>query len=253
MSFHTQIIIKDNHVIKSYNKNCREFQIEARILSTVNHPHIISALHVLSNPASIVMPKLDQTLSDWLEYGNTFVEKKMLYQTKINYLGQIASGLEYLHLNNILHLDLKLDNIMISNHQIKLIDFGLAEYVDNGTVITTQIKCTVTHRPPEGFGQGNSSVELGFGFDIWSFGIIMYELLFGIPIYLQSIIPSYELDSDYLLYEQEVYLTITSDSFKFALGRILPSYFMQCINFNPEKRPLISNITKNLFLLHKEL
>lgn len=237
----TKIIIHDIYITKSYNKNCKEFQTEVAMLSLMNHPNIIS-IERISDPFGIVMAHHGQNLSDWLEYMGVSMDRSKI---KFNYLEQIALGLEYIHSNNILHLDLKLDNIVVNdNHQIKIIDFGSAEYMTNGIAHSNKIKCTVTHRPPEGFiGSNNLTTKS----DIWSFGIIIYELLSGVPIYLQKIIPAYSNSTeDYFAYERKIYLTIISDLFKQKLNKIVPLDLISSINFDPNHRPPISVLRKNL-------
>lgn len=252
-TFSTKIIIHDIYITKSYNKNCKEFQTEVAMLSLMNHLNIIS-IEWISDPFGIVMAYHGQNLSDWLEYVDVNVDVNVNVNVgvsvdrskiKFNYLEQIALGLEYIHSNNILHLDLKLDNIVVNdNHQIKIIDFGSAEYMTNGIAYSNKIKCTVTHRPPEGFiGSNNLTTKS----DIWSFGIIIYELLSGVPIYLQKIIPAYSNSTeDYFAYERKIYLTIISNLFKQKLNKIVPLDLISSINFDPDHRPPISVLRKNL-------
>lgn len=248
----------DTYVIKYYNKNCKEFQKEIKILSKLAHPNIVSYLGNVTNSlhnVGICLQREDQNLSDWLENN----QNKISIQTKINYLHQISLGMEYIHKCNIIHLDIKLDNIMLTcgnySNKIKIIDFGSAKCATNGIVYTKKIKGTVTHRPPEGFCRKDSyksTMELTYGFDIWSFGIVMYEILTEIPMYLQPIVPSYKRDDsdiNYFIYEQQMYLTIASNSFKFNLYGELPLYFMQCVSFNPKDRPIISDIAEKLLVI----
>jgi serine/threonine protein kinase len=257
MQSYSWVETDNEYAIKYYNCDCQEFRNEVRILSLMRHPNIISLIcTLLPTPlgtVGIVLSNEDQNLSDWLE--NSPGHNKMLsnLKIKVNYLEQISSAIAYLHLNHIFHLDLKLDNIMVTNHHIKIIDFGSAEYVDDGIVRTFKVKCTPTHRPPEGFGICRDVLELDEGFDVWSWGIIMFELFSGQPIYLQPIIPFYEDNLDYLEYEEEIYRTIILDSFKSVLNDILPPYFMSCFHLDSKERPRMKDIIIKIKELDKNL
>ena len=240
---------ESGNVAKYYYKDCKEAQIEINILSKLTHPNIMSALAINKDEFGFIiiyMNKEKQNLSDNLELNHDIA-----FENKINYLCQIASGLNYLHQNNVLHLDLKLDNIMITNDNIKIIDFGSSEFILNNFVCVDKIKCTVTHRPPEGYNILN---KLSYSFDVWSFGIVMYEILSGIPIYLQNIIPACfsVTGPDYFIYEKKMYSAIMDKSFLSKLNEILPFYFMRCVNYDPNKRPSMLNIIKKLVITHMQ-
>ncbi len=93
---------------------------------------------------------------------------------------QILQGLEYIHQNNIIHRDIKLENIFIrkngkgGNYVCKIGDFGLARPIgDEETAITN---CgTEIYMAPEIL----SGQSYGKQADIWSLGVLFYYLLFG--------------------------------------------------------------------------
>ena len=92
---------------------------------------------------------------------------------------QLLSGLHYCHLNNILHRDLKLSNLLVSNNGVvKIADFGLARrWVDKAVPLTSTV-ITQWYRPPELLLQCR---DYGTKADMWSVGCILAELLIGGP------------------------------------------------------------------------
>ena len=106
---------------------------------------------------------------------------------------EIAKGLEYLHNNNIIHMDIKADNILLSNKgEIKIIDFGesiIPSFISlMKKTFNIPFAGTESHMSPEIFIQMNPYIEninkeinkknIGKS-DIWSFGIVLVEIFVG--------------------------------------------------------------------------
>lgn len=95
---------------------------------------------------------------------------------------QICEGVEYMHQNKVVHLDLKPENIMCrtrTSHQIKLIDFGLAQTLKPDTPIRVLFG-TPEFIPPEII----SYEPIGTESDMWSVGVICYVLLTGLSPFM---------------------------------------------------------------------
>lgn len=103
------------------------------------------------------------------------IENNKLNEDDINkIILQIAEGLKYLHSKNILHCDIKLDNIMVDEeYNIKIIDFDLSKICKSGEYLSDDIFGTVEYIAPESYDIGIYSKCS----DIWSFGIVVYNIL----------------------------------------------------------------------------
>lgn len=100
------------------------------------------------------------------------------------YATQIARGISSLHSMDIAHRDLKPDNLRVTNNgDVYIIDFGACGFGKNRSTIPI---CTMTHRSPEILVQemnGTEHMYSGKALDMWSFGIILAELVLGCTLF----------------------------------------------------------------------
>ena len=160
--------------ISSNKEEQQRFEIEAQAAASLNNPNI-STIHAIENANDqvfIVMEFIDGfELKEKLKAGPIPVSETL------NIAKQIAQGLETAHSKGIIHRDIKSSNIMITkNGNVKIMDFGLAK-IGHGTEITkigTTIGTTAYMSPEQTRGETVNQQT-----DIWSFGIILYEMLTG--------------------------------------------------------------------------
>ncbi len=156
------------------------FVQEAKVASSIIHPNVcvIYDIQELENPGNadrqqfIIMEYVDGgTLTDIIK------DKHLQPEEVLDYAIHIAEALQEAHRNGIIHRDIKPDNIMVNNrNQIKVMDFGLAKL--KGLFGLTKISSTVgtvAYMAPEQV----KGEELDHRSDIWSFGIVLYEMLTG--------------------------------------------------------------------------
>ena len=154
----------------------KRFEIEAQSAASITHPNIVSVYDVGNegNLYYIVMELIQgKTLKEII------VEEKgaLPWKWSINIATQIASALEVAHKNNIVHRDIKPHNIIITEDGVaKVTDFGIAKAVSNSTITAFgSTMGSVHYFSPEhargGFTDSKS--------DIYSLGVVMYEMLTG--------------------------------------------------------------------------
>ena len=104
--------------------------------------------------------------------------KKFDFSTVGFYATQIAHMISFLHSKNIAYRDLKLENLMVNeNGYLTLIDFGSCKIIEDQNELESSFVGTADYMAPEIVnGEGHNLMA-----DWWSFGIIIYELLYGVP------------------------------------------------------------------------
>ena len=92
---------------------------------------------------------------------------------------QIMKGMQALYSHRIIHRDLKLENILVKGHTIKISDFGFAKQMGNFSQVQS-IKCgTPSTMAPEILFTGGNYTKYTNKCDIWSIGIILHEIAYG--------------------------------------------------------------------------
>ena len=165
--------------LASDEKFVRRFQREALSASSLSHPNIVEMYDVGEDDGQyyIVMEYVDgKTLKQVLK------QRGHLSITEVvDIMLQLTDGMAHAHDAYIIHRDIKPQNIMIlSNGMIKITDFGVATALNSTQLTqTNSVMGTVHYLPPEQ-AQGKGSTIRS---DIYSMGIMMYELLTGLVPY----------------------------------------------------------------------
>lgn len=151
-----------------------QFKREAKSAAQLVHPNIIGIYDVIEDDDGqyIVMEYVEgTTLKDILK--NYKIEPKAALQITM----QLASALQQAHNRNIIHCDIKSQNILMSENMIpKIADFGIAKMVSGQTMVFTgNVMGSVHYISPE----QASGEQVTFASDIYSLGIVLYEMLTG--------------------------------------------------------------------------
>ena len=161
--------------LENNDKFIRRFQREAKSVSDLSHPNIVEVYDVGEEEGQhyIVMEYIDgRTLKQLIQKRGALTVVEV-----VDIMTQIADGLSAAHDAYIIHRDIKPQNIMIlDNGMIKITDFGIAMTL-NATQLTqtNSVMGSVHYLPPE-LASGQTATTKS---DIYSAGILMYELLMG--------------------------------------------------------------------------
>ncbi|GAA1472700.1 PASTA domain-containing protein [Corynebacterium felinum] len=152
----------------------QRFRREARSMARLSHPNLVGVYDFSSEGEHIflIMELITGgTLRELLaERG------PMPPHAAVAVMRAVLTGLRVVHEANMVHRDLKPDNILISaTHQVKLSDFGLVRAASASTVASNQIVGTVSYLSPEQV-TGDDITEAS---DVYSAGIVLFELLTG--------------------------------------------------------------------------
>ena len=109
----------------------------------------------------------NQNLRDYI-YSDNY---KPTYEETLDLIKQILLGIKEIHKHNIMHRDLKPDNILLSDDQIKICDFGLSRYTIEQSKYNSIVGTKMYYSP-----QIVNHEKYSNKTDIWSAGIICYEL-----------------------------------------------------------------------------
>jgi serine/threonine protein kinase len=207
---------------------------EINIHSKLYHQNIIKLYSVYED---------DETINIILEYakgGNLYQlikdEKNGFSESKaFDYFIQVINAVYYLHSNNIIHRDIKPENILIGDdNKLKLCDFGWAKEL---TLENRSTFCgTMEYMAPEIVGSENYDYSV----DIWSLGILLYEMLFGHS-------PFNGKDTNNIILNIKSHELNYDDTNK-KISNSCKDLIQKLLNMNPQKRLKIKDILEHPFI-----
>jgi serine/threonine protein kinase/Tfp pilus assembly protein PilF len=154
----------------------KQFIREARAASALDHPNICTIYEVDETEDHNLFISMayyeGETLKTRLERG------ALGLQDALDVAIPVAAGLAKAHTGDIIHRDIKPSNIFITNDgQVKILDFGLAKLATESGEVSLEAAGTVLYMSPEQI----RAEKLDRRTDIWSFGVVLYEMLAGRP------------------------------------------------------------------------
>jgi len=173
-----QVAVKFLHPQFAKNKELlARFEREAKAMSRLAHPHCVGVLDfgVSDSPYVVMEYAPGATLKDQLGDG------PIAPQRAVAFAGQILAGLAHAHAQGIIHRDIKPANLIFSeatgmDHQLRIVDFGLAKVSDFSVVSNDAIIVgTPSYMSPEQ-AQGKPATVRS---DIYAVGVVLFEMLSG--------------------------------------------------------------------------
>lgn len=164
----------------------QRFEHETRVLSSLRHRHIAqihdAGIHeVVGHPMPYFVMELVPDARSITDYA---AQQNLGVHAKINLFIQACEGVEFGHRKGIIHRDLKPGNILVdAQNEVKIIDFGVARSVDSDVAATTiqtqvgELVGTLQYMSPEQCDADPN--ELDTRTDVYSLGVVLYELLAG--------------------------------------------------------------------------
>lgn len=167
-----EIAIKVLHPWKKDRRSIQQFEKEARLSISFNHPNVIKTYDFFKENSDyiIIMEYLEgANLADIIKDKKTYSLSQLLF-----FLIEIAKGLSYIHNHGIVHKDIKPENVVVSKDlkRVKITDFGVAKPISFWRKDSTP-SGTVTYASPE----QKAGRRLDYRSDIYSYGKLMFELL----------------------------------------------------------------------------
>jgi serine/threonine protein kinase len=168
----------------------KRFEYEAQILGRLTHPGIarIYSLGMQPLPGGEVPYFVMEFIDDARSITAYATERSLSTQDRVSLFREACLAVAHGHQKGVIHRDLKPGNILVDGTgQPKIIDFGVARSTDGDVALTTmhtdigQLVGTLAYMAPEQFD--SSSDDLDVRVDVYSLGIVLYELLTGSPPY----------------------------------------------------------------------
>ena len=184
---HTYVACKLNQLNQNWKEEIKDSYIkhtirENQIHKNINHHRIVKlfdTIEIDDNSFCTILeycsgPDLSTYMKEYKYISEKEAKSIML---------QILEGLIYLNNlpNKIIHYDLKPENIIFHNMEIKISDFGLSKIIENNAdkiQLTSQGVGTYWYLPPECFEE-KKNINISSKVDIWSCGVILYEMIYN--------------------------------------------------------------------------
>jgi len=164
--------------IEKFQHRMKKIQYETELMKRFNHKNITKILEVFNDEEYMLI------IMEYINGGNlfSFVKKRRKLSEKMAkfLFRQIILGIQHIHSKNVVHRDIKLENILIDfDNNVKICDFGIGKVLENEDELLYDKCGTPMYMAPEIILANDDNGYKGFPVDIWSSGITLYIMLSG--------------------------------------------------------------------------
>ena len=155
------------------------FDREALAIAKLDHPHILALYEYQSDPLPyIIMPYMaGGSLADEILFSGS---RPLPSDGVAVILSQVASGLDHAHQQHLIHRDIKPHNLLRHNDgRVMLTDFGIVQFEDDDLTQLTTDKQSNPYTPAYASPEQHQGQQIDYRSDIYSLGMVVYELLCG--------------------------------------------------------------------------
>lgn len=260
--------LRDGRVVavkRLYQNNCKrveQFKNEVEILTRLRHQNLVSLYGCTSRHDRELLLVYEYipngTVADHL-HGERAKPDSLSWPTRMSIAIETATALAYLHASDIIHRDVKTNNILLDNNFcVKVADFGLSRlFPNNATHISTAPQGTPGYVDPD----YHQCYHLTDKSDVYSFGVVLIELISSMPavditrhrheINLSNLAIN-KIQSHALHELVDPHLGFESDFIVRKMVTAMAELAFQCLQYDKEVRPTMEDVLEALTRIESE-
>jgi len=240
--WHGAVAIKTLNVKDPSPQQITAFRNEVAVLRKTRHVNVLLFMGCVSKKGQLAI------VTQWCE-GSSLYKHVHVHEAKFELINiieiarQTSQGIDYLHAKNIIHRDLKSNNIFLhdDNFTVKIGDFGLATVKTrwSGSNQSKQPTGSILWMAPEVIKM-TDEIPYSFQSDVYAFGIVLYELL-------TSSLPYLNRDKDMILFMVAMgILKPDMDKLRTDTPKSLKRLLLECISIKRDDRPTFRQVLVSL-------